>query len=232
MYDNFHCTKANSAFVVYIAYAKSIPHGAVGYSVQCHSSKFCRRFVTVSRLWTTSFSVIDKYWGHSYIFNVEPPNLELLYVEQNIWNKFSQERSCAATSSNSYIYSCFCKQFICSSDRSAYSAAGNRKAERGLGIHRSLTDTWMWKNWDWNRAIYLMGIHKFKFLCSARMTASSMQRRGPDDTAYRDQASGNFRRSAGGENGYARKKIYPAHVIKLGFAPKTYPPWQYKYCKW
>ncbi len=27
------------------------------------------------------------------------------------------------------------------------------------------------------------------------------------------------------------KKIYAMHVIKLGFAPKTYPPWQYKYCK-
>ncbi len=31
---------------------------------------------------------------------------------------------------------------------------------------------------------------------------------------------------------HALKKIYPTHVIKLGFAPKTYPPWQYKYCKW
>jgi hypothetical protein len=27
------------------------------------------------------------------------------------------------------------------------------------------------------------------------------------------------------------KKIYSTHVIKLGFAPKTYPPWQYKYLK-
>ncbi len=27
------------------------------------------------------------------------------------------------------------------------------------------------------------------------------------------------------------KKIYPTHVIKLGFAQKTYPTWQYKYRK-
>ncbi len=31
--------------------------------------------------------------------------------------------------------------------------------------------------------------------------------------------------------GAALKKISVTHVIKLGFAPKAYPPWQYKYCK-
>jgi hypothetical protein len=28
------------------------------------------------------------------------------------------------------------------------------------------------------------------------------------------------------------KKNSPTHVIKLAFATKTYPPWQYKNCKW
>ncbi len=27
------------------------------------------------------------------------------------------------------------------------------------------------------------------------------------------------------------QKNYATNVIKLAFAPKTYPPWQYKYCK-
>jgi hypothetical protein len=29
----------------------------------------------------------------------------------------------------------------------------------------------------------------------------------------------------------AQKKKCATNVIKLAFAPKTYPPWQYKYCK-
>ncbi len=30
---------------------------------------------------------------------------------------------------------------------------------------------------------------------------------------------------------YTLKKNSATHVIKLAFALKTYPPWQYKYCK-
>ncbi len=33
-----------------------------------------------------------------------------------------------------------------------------------LGIYKSLTDTWMWKNWDWGRAIPRKGIHKWNFV--------------------------------------------------------------------
>ncbi len=30
---------------------------------------------------------------------------------------------------------------------------------------------------------------------------------------------------------YCTQKNYTTNVIKMAFAPKTYPPWQYKYCK-
>ncbi len=37
-----------------------------------------------------------------------------------------------------------------------------------LGIHKSLTDPWMW-NWDWGHAIPRKGIHKWDFHCSVQL---------------------------------------------------------------
>ena len=35
-----------------------------------------------------------------------------------------------------------------------------------LGIYKSLIGKWMWKLWDWGRAIPRKGIHKWDFRCS------------------------------------------------------------------
>jgi hypothetical protein len=41
-----------------------------------------------------------------------------------------------------------------------------------LGIYKSLTDTWMYRNWGWGRVIPRKGIYKRNCLCSVRYLAS------------------------------------------------------------
>ncbi len=57
---------------------------------------------------------------------------------------------------------------IYSSDRSAYSDSGKYVGRTSEEIDRSQTHEY--GNWDWGRTISFLGIHKFKFLCSAYCT--------------------------------------------------------------
>ncbi len=52
--------------------------------------------------------------------------------------------------------------YIYSHDQSAYCAAGKYVDRFWEYINRS--QTWMWK-WDWCRAIFFLGIHKWDFRC-------------------------------------------------------------------
>ncbi len=54
-----------------------------------------------------------------------------------------------------FQHSCVCERFIFPQDWSTYFLQQNRQIYRGS--IKSLTDTWMW-NWDWGRAIPLLGI--------------------------------------------------------------------------
>ncbi len=113
------------------------------------------------------------------------PYLKSLHCKETILkirNKYSQERKCVATVPIP-IHSCFCKRFIYSSDRSAYSAAGKwRWAERGYIqiVHRLMnveTGT--------EAAQYLFwGIHKFKFLCSADKGCHASSEANPIQSIY------------------------------------------------
>ncbi len=80
-----------------------------------------------------------------------------------IWNKYYQKRNFAATVP---ISTFLCLWAIYIVPQSLCLFCCRKYVDRSWEINKSLTDTWMFENWDWGRAIPRKGIHKWDFRCS------------------------------------------------------------------
>ncbi len=114
-----------------------------------------------------------------------------------IWNNFTAKtqyqkletkipRKGIVRPQSQFPHSWICERFIYSHNRSGYSAAGKYVDQSWEYIKRSQTHEC--GNWDWDRAIPFLEIHKWDFCCSVFTCAGQIQWPGPPPLGWRDPA--------------------------------------------